>query len=258
MGLLDDCELHYGTRDLYELLKVSKTCSEQAIKRAYRKLSLKVHPDRAADDEKETATIKFQILSKISKVLLEKEGRDLYDKERRILDDDEVLSEEYSWINYWSSMFNLSADDIRQFHEKYRGSAEESEDLKEIYKECEGDMDVLFEMQICSSIEDEPRFRKILETAITEGEVPGYDKFVNESKAKRTKRKKFFAKEAKEAEAARKANGLNGDDKSLEQMILKRQKTREKEADSFFSHLEEKYAKKPKATGARKRKPKKT
>lgn len=34
------------TKDYYEILGLSKTCSEGEIRKAYRKLSLKVHPDK--------------------------------------------------------------------------------------------------------------------------------------------------------------------------------------------------------------------
>jgi DnaJ family protein B protein 12 len=34
------------TKDYYEILGLSKTCSEEEVRKAYRKLSLKVHPDK--------------------------------------------------------------------------------------------------------------------------------------------------------------------------------------------------------------------
>ena len=61
MGLLNDCELLFGTRNLYQLLQIKDNAAESDIKKAYRKLSLRVHPDRAAVDEKEHATTKFQV-----------------------------------------------------------------------------------------------------------------------------------------------------------------------------------------------------
>ena len=58
--------------------------------------------------------------------------------------------------------------------------------------------------------------------------------------------------EAAEAEQAKKELGLDGES-SLRSMIMKKQAAREKEMDSFFAHLEAKYAepekKKPKKKG---------
>ena len=61
VGFLDSVEAEYDTRNLYEVLGISKTAKQSDIKRAYHKLSLKVHPDRAKPDEVEAATRKFQV-----------------------------------------------------------------------------------------------------------------------------------------------------------------------------------------------------
>ena len=58
---LDTVEEQFGSRNLYAVLGVEKTAEEAEVRRAYRRLSLKVHPDRAAPDEVASATERFQV-----------------------------------------------------------------------------------------------------------------------------------------------------------------------------------------------------
>ena len=58
----------------YELLGVEKTATYDEIRKAFRKLALKNHPDRGGDKEK------FQELNAAYEVLSDKEKRDIYDK----------------------------------------------------------------------------------------------------------------------------------------------------------------------------------
>ena len=62
MPFLDTVETSFGERDLYGVLKVEKKATESEIRRAYRKLSLRVHPDRVESGDVEGATEKFQVL----------------------------------------------------------------------------------------------------------------------------------------------------------------------------------------------------
>jgi DnaJ family protein B protein 4 len=61
----------------YEVLGVTKSCSDEDIKKAYRKLALKWHPDRCNDPD---ANKKFQDISNAYSILSDKEQRTNYDR----------------------------------------------------------------------------------------------------------------------------------------------------------------------------------
>ena len=64
--------------DYYELLGVAKTASSDEIKKAYRKLALKYHPDRNSGDKESEE--KFKEISQAYEVLSNNEKRVIYDK----------------------------------------------------------------------------------------------------------------------------------------------------------------------------------
>ncbi|KAI0022091.1 DnaJ domain-containing protein [Xylariomycetidae sp. FL0641] len=66
--------------DLYELLGVSKSASPQEIKKAYHKLALQHHPDKAAPEQQEEAEAKFKTVTQAYEILRDEEKRELYDK----------------------------------------------------------------------------------------------------------------------------------------------------------------------------------
>ena len=61
MPFLETVEEQFGSRSLYEVLQVDKSAEEADLRRAYRRLSLRVHPDRASPEEVDSATEKFQV-----------------------------------------------------------------------------------------------------------------------------------------------------------------------------------------------------
>lgn len=65
-------------RDFYETLGVPKNASEDDIKKAYRKLAMKHHPDRNPDSK--TAEGKFKEAKEAYEMLSDKEKREAYDR----------------------------------------------------------------------------------------------------------------------------------------------------------------------------------
>lgn len=64
---------------LYELLEVSPNCNDSDLKKAYRKMSIKWHPDKNPNSVEE-ATKKFQEISESFSILSDPEKRKIYDQ----------------------------------------------------------------------------------------------------------------------------------------------------------------------------------
>ena len=67
-----------GKRDYYEILGVSKSASDDEIKKAYRKLAVKYHPDKNPGDKE--AEAKFKEINEAHDVLSDKQKRARYDQ----------------------------------------------------------------------------------------------------------------------------------------------------------------------------------
>lgn len=65
-------------RDYYEVLGVSRDAGEEDLKRAYRKLAMKYHPDKNPGDKE--AEEKFKEASEAYEVLRDREKRGIYDR----------------------------------------------------------------------------------------------------------------------------------------------------------------------------------
>ncbi|EKD92119.1 MAG: hypothetical protein ACD_29C00174G0002, partial [uncultured bacterium] len=65
-------------RDYYEVLGVSKSASDEEIKKSYRRLAMKHHPDRNQNDK--TAEAKFKEAKTAYEILSDKSKRAAYDQ----------------------------------------------------------------------------------------------------------------------------------------------------------------------------------
>ena len=65
---------------LYDTLGVERDASDKDIRKAFRRLALKHHPDRFAGDERGVAEEHFQGITEAFNVLSHPESREKYDK----------------------------------------------------------------------------------------------------------------------------------------------------------------------------------
>ncbi|KAM0542459.1 hypothetical protein ACHAPJ_012769 [Fusarium lateritium] len=261
----DVLESEPPTIDPYEVLELERTATADKIKQAYRKAALKDHPDKVSQDQKEAAHEKFQAIAFAYAILSDPARRKRYD-ETGSTSESIVDSEGFNWSDYYREQFkeSVSGDAIEKFAKKYKGSDEEKGDVLDAYEDCEGDMDELYERVILSDVlEDDERFREIINKAIKSKQVPSFPAYTKETKKKREGRIKKARAEATEAEdyakelgvhdklfgdkKGKKKKGKGNSEDDLAALIQKRQQDR---SESFLDHLAEKY-------GAKESKPKK-
>src|SRR5229473_3443747 len=68
------------TLDYYAVLGVARTADEAEIKKAYRKLAMRYHPDKVGVEEKVQAEAKFKEITEAYEVLRDPEKRTVYDR----------------------------------------------------------------------------------------------------------------------------------------------------------------------------------
>ncbi|KAJ4140310.1 hypothetical protein NW768_001667 [Fusarium equiseti] len=253
----DALESEPPTIDPYEVLSLERTATGDQIKQAYRKAALKNHPDKVPQDQKESAHEKFQAIAFAYAILSDPARRKRYD-ETGSTSESIVDSEGFNWSDYYREQFkeSVSGDAIEKFAKKYKGSDEENGDVLDAYEDCEGDMDALYERVILSDVlEDDDRFRDIINRAIKSKKVPSFPAYIKETKKKREGRMKQAREEATEAEdyakelgvhdklfgdkkGKKKGRGKGSSEDDLAALIQKRQQDR---SESFLDHLAEKY-----------------
>ncbi|KAL7072416.1 hypothetical protein ACQ4LE_008522 [Meloidogyne hapla] len=257
MTFSNDCQRIFGTKDLFVILNLERdtNLTSAKIKKAYYQQSILWHPDRFAadvygDDEREMATKKFQILSKVYNILSDSEKRTIYLETGKFDFDEDDEENSKDWFSVWRGMFKkVTKEDIEEYLKKFRGSEQEMNDVKNAYVKYKGDMDKILESVIGADVHSEDRIREIIRHFIELGELPSLPKYKNEKPISRVRRMKRAAREAKQAEKVveeMRALGAGGSNEEngggdLGSLIMANQKKREKQQEDFLAHLEQKY-----------------
>ncbi|WQF83824.1 Putative DnaJ domain, Chaperone J-domain superfamily [Colletotrichum destructivum] len=195
----------------YEVLGLEREATADQIKSAYRKAALKNHPDKVADDKRDEAKEKFQSIAFAYAVLSDPARRKRYDSTGST-SESIVDSEGFNWSDFYREQFrdSISADAIEKFAKKYKGSDEEKDDVLLAYTEHKGDMDKIYETVMLSNVlEDDERFRNIIDDAIASKDVPTFKRYTKESKLSKAARVKAAKGEAQEAEEYAKELGVH-------------------------------------------------
>lgn len=111
------------SKDYYSILGVPKNASEQEIKRAYRKLALKYHPDTNKDDPE--AEEKFKEINEAYSVLSSKEEREKYD----------TFGESFSFMGGSQRARNAQQDIFEQMFKEFfeRSRSDRSAQFKQTF-----------------------------------------------------------------------------------------------------------------------------
>jgi len=215
--LLEDA---FGDKSIYEILNIPKDADDDAIKKAYRKLALKYHPDKGGDAKM------FQALSLAHSILSDPEKRKIYDQTGE-LDGDESSRDFDSWYEYFRNLFpKITVSDIDKYGKTYVGSQEEVVDVIAAYEQHSGNLKKIMECAIFAEDGEEARICKIIDTAIAQKAL---------TSTKQYKATRVSVEDVKK----RKRPAKKSNEESLEQLILSR--NARSSTSSALSSIFEKY-----------------
>lgn len=113
----------------YEILEISENATQEEIKKAYRKLALRWHPDKNLDNPEE-AKKKFQEVNKAYGVLSNEELRKRYDNGETEFATDYDNEQEKA---FWEAKEEKLAEEIRIMEELARTEEEREEAMEKIW-----------------------------------------------------------------------------------------------------------------------------
>ncbi|GME84795.1 unnamed protein product [Ambrosiozyma monospora] len=207
--------------DPYEVLGVKTKANDNTIKKAYRKLCLKYHPDKLpkglTEDESKDFKEKFEQVQFAYKILNDSNARARYDKTGALEPSDS--GNDFNWSEFFKEMAmspEITAEAIEKDKIEYRNpeTGQEADDIFNAFEASGGDVPYLFECipHLEYSVEEEERVMEIIDDLDSNGafnkndpsRFPKYKKYLAQRTKWIKKMTKKAAKEAKEAAAAQK------------------------------------------------------
>ena len=178
-------------RDYYEILGVKKSASADEIKKAYRTLALKFHPDRVPQDQKKEAEEKFKEISEAYAVLSDQQKRQLYEQYGHAGIDQKYAYEDIMRGGDWSDlsdigglgsilkmfMGGLGGGDINGAFDSFFGFEEQGRQTRRKGRDLEIAVDINLE-EVATGIEKTiavPRY-EVCSTCSGSGAKPGTKK----------------------------------------------------------------------------------
>ena len=256
----------YGDIDPYEVLEIDKSASPIEIKKSYKKLSLKHHPDKVqqasraddGEDQSKTSAETFQKIQFAYSILSDTTKRNRYDQ-TGLLDSFDGLDEDgFDWMKYFQSVSQgITIEAIDEDKKLYQGSEEEKQDIWQNFTYYEGDFLKLFEVipHLEFTEPEENRVFKMIEENIDDvTEEHTLKTWAKYKKLRKTKVKQMLKKLSKEAKEAAALESLIGakrtrTENDLKALIQSKQAGR---LDNLIEKLELKYGGKPKGKKRRK------
>ena len=161
----------------------------------------------------------------------------------------------------------MTVDKLNDLKSTYQGSEEEKRDVLEAYQRRKGNLTKMFkDIMLSNPLDDEKRFKVIIDAAVASGEAEPYDAYYNADPKERRDRKRRAEKEGREAQELAKELGVHDalfgsgakpgqEKKGLADLIQQRQKAR---AATFLDDLTAKYVNGAGKNGVTKRKKRKS
>ena len=221
--------------------------------------------DKVPQSERDTAHTAFQSLAFAYAILSDERRRKRYDTTGSTSESLDLDDDNFDWISFFRNQYAdiVTGTKLDSFKLEYQGSEEEQRALLEAFTKSKGNMHGVYSRVMMSNpLDDEERFRQIIDKAIEAEEVEAFSAYVDETEKSKKARMNRARKEAKEAEELGKEQGvfdkLYGDgqgkpgtapkqdkkamgaEADLAAMIQQRQKSR---SDNFLNDLEAKYMK---------------